>query len=140
MTIIFDFNRTIYDPDTGALVPGALALLQNLSAIGHKLYLVSKFEAGREAALDELGIARYFEAASFVDDKRNAFEKIIRASAAPVFVIGDHLHGEIRIGNSLGAKTIWLRRGRFAHLTPEEKDDEPWRVIDDLMQAEELIV
>lgn len=139
MTIIFDFNRTIYDPDAGALVPGALVLLQNLFAKGHTLFLVSKLEAGREAALEHLGIRHFFTDAKFVENKREALEEIIRASPPPVYVMGDHLHDEIRAGNALGARTIWLKRGRFMNLIPEGKDDEPWRTVDDLMHIEELI-
>ena len=38
---IIDFNRTIYDPETNGLVPGALTMLQALSAV-MPLVLVSK--------------------------------------------------------------------------------------------------
>src|SRR4051812_25023474 len=46
MTIIIDFNRTIYDPEVGELLPGALDLLQTLQGAGHELYLVSRIEVG----------------------------------------------------------------------------------------------
>lgn len=139
MTIIFDFNRTIFNPETGSLLSNALEVLKTLRGRGHTLYLVSRLEPGREAALSDLGIDGYFKEAKFVNDKREALKEIISASPSPTYVIGDYLHDEIRAGNELGAKTIWLKRGRFADLIPKNKDEEPWHTIDDLMEVLELI-
>ncbi|MES2006772.1 MAG: HAD hydrolase-like protein [Patescibacteria group bacterium] len=139
MTIIFDFNRTLFNPDTRALMPGAFELLQGLFTQGHTLALISRLEADREDTFRNLKIEQFFSSVEFVEEKGEALKKIITASLPPVYVVGDHLHDEIRAANRLGAKTIWFKRGRFANLVPEEKDDEPWRVIDDLMQVKGLI-
>lgn len=139
MTIIFDFNRTLYNPETAALMPGALQLLEALRATGHTLYLVSKKEAGREAKPETLGINSFFTQMYFVEEKGEALKKIISASPTPVFVVGDYLYEEVRIGNKLGAKTIWFKAGRFANLLPEEADDEPWRSVTSLEEVLPLI-
>lgn len=136
MTIIFDFNRTVFDPDSGALVPGALRLLTTLKERGVPLHLVSKREAGRDDALQRLGIAHFFLSTSFVDDKEERLRELISESSDTTYVIGDHLHNEIRIGNRHGAKTIWLKRGRFASLTPESDEDHPWRTVSNLHEIE----
>ena len=138
MTIIYDFNRTIFDPETGTLMDGALTLLQIHTAEGHTLHLVSKREADREATLARLGIGKYFDSVQFVEEKQDALKALIEAAETPVYVIGDHLHSEIRLGNRLGARTIWLKRGRFADLRPEGPDDMPWRTISHLGELLEV--
>lgn len=140
MTIIFDFNRTLYNPDTMTLMEGAMAMLRTLKELGHSLYLVSKREAGRTKALEELEISEFFTDICFVDTKEAAIEKIIREAADTTYVIGDYLHNEIRIGNRLGARTIWFQRGKFAHLTPETRHDIPWRTVQTLDDVPVLIL
>ncbi len=130
--IIFDFNRTLYDPEAGAAVPGAIELLGALRARGEVLYLVSRLEPGREDILASLGLEDFFERVSFVHDKEAAIGESMRGSNGVVYVVGDHLHDEIRAGNRHGAKTIWLRRGKFAELKPESLMDVPWRTIEHL--------
>jgi FMN phosphatase YigB (HAD superfamily) len=66
--VIFDFNRTLYDPETGALYPEAAELLSELSA-ERRLFLYSKLEGGRSDLLHELGIADHFEDTYFVEHK-----------------------------------------------------------------------
>lgn len=135
MTIIFDFNRTIYDPESRSLVPYAAELLAELSGKGAVLHLVSMIEADRADILESLGIARYFTSTAFVSDKEDAMRSIAANSGEPLYVVGDHLHGEIRIGNMIGAKTVWLRRGRFSSLEPLLPHDRPWRTATDMKQV-----
>lgn len=135
MKIIFDFNRTLYDPDTGTLVPGALELLSELSALGAELHLVSKREAGREDALDTFGLRPFFTTTTFVENKTDTICRHVKTSDLPVYIVGDHLHQEIRIGNTYGAKTVWLRRGKFMTLVPETEYDVPWRIANDMKEV-----
>ena len=59
--IIFDFNRTLYDPDTGQLVDGATTLLKSLHGKGYLLCLISKKSVeGRKEQITSLGLDRYF--------------------------------------------------------------------------------
>ena len=132
MIIIFDYNRTLYDPETGELVVGAREAVEALSARGATLHLVSRNEPGRTDALHALGLAEYFASISFVDDKEAPMRKIAETANAPLYVVGDHLHNEIRIGNRIGARTVWLKAGKFEGLVPESPHDEPWRTIERL--------
>ncbi len=120
-------------------MPGALELLRALKGAGHNLFLVSKLEAGREETLTALGMSSFFEETFFVEEKGETLKKIISTSPSPVFLVGDHLYSEIRLGNKLGGKTIWLKVGRFANLLPEEPDDEPWRTVSSLEEVLPLI-
>ena len=135
MIIIFDFNRTIYDPETDACVPGVGAVLAELFARGETLHLVSRREPGREGVLASLDVEHFFTSVSFLDEKETAIRRIIQAANETVYVVGDHLHDEIRIGNRLGARTVWLRRGKFAGLMPEMDEDVPWRTIEDIREV-----
>jgi FMN phosphatase YigB (HAD superfamily) len=139
MKIIFDFNRTLYDPDTDALVPGVLELLAELSALGAELHLVSKLEAGREDTLESLGLCNFFTTTAFVEDKEHAIRRIAESSTLPMYVVGDHLHNEIRIGNKYGAKTVWFKRGKFMELKPESEYDVPWRTAGDMKEVRAIL-
>ena len=140
MTIIFDFNRTIFDPETNALVPFAYEALQIFKTQGIEMHLVSKLEVGREDALESLGVAEFFTTKSFVEDKETAMRALVTDATGPVYVVGDYLHNEIRIGNQLGTKTVWLKRGRFSNLQPETEHDIPWRTIEDLKHLPKLLL
>ncbi len=139
MTIIFDFNRTIYDPETDTSVPGAIEVLNTLYIRGETLHLISRREQGREKLLSDLGIEHMFASVSFVDEKEIAIQKIIRESSDPVYVVGDHLHDEMCAGNKHGARTVWLKRGKFAELQPETDADVPWRTIESMHELLEII-
>ena len=139
---IIDFNRTIYEPETNGLVPGALAMLQALSAV-MPLVLVSKLEQGREEILSALGVDHFFKETVFTPAKsgRLFMDIIARHGAQPhtTYIIGDYFLEEITHGNNIGAKTIWLRRGNFAKHVPKRPEEEAWRTIEDLSEVEELV-
>ena|ERR1700690_2209956 len=143
IAVIFDFNRTIYDPETKGMVPGTRELLDALRARSIPLYLVSKAEESRPQVLEELGIADFFADTFFVERKDPAlfFEILCRADVHPkeMYVVGDHLHKEIRCGNQCGMRTIWLKRGKFADLVPESETDVPWRTVTDMDDVLDLI-
>ena len=138
---IIDFNRTIYDPETNTLVPGATEVLEFLADKKFTLVLISKKEAGRSERISNLGLNRYFAEMIFVDNKTpQLFREILSrygADPAQTYVLGDHLHQEMYAGNVVGAKTIHLKRGKFAGLKPH-KGEKPWKTITQLIQITEL--
>lgn len=137
--VIFDFNRTIYDPETRGLVPGARELLLELQRNSVPLYLVSKADESRPQLLEELALKDFFKEAFFVERKDPAlfFEILRHADVHPkqMYVVGDHLHKEIRCGNQCGMRTIWLKRGKFSDLTPEMEADSPWRTVEEMTEV-----
>jgi FMN phosphatase YigB (HAD superfamily) len=68
MKIIFDYNRTLFNPDTGNLYPDVLSILSTLSK-NHELFLVSRNDPRRESMLVSLGISSFFKKKLFVDTK-----------------------------------------------------------------------
>lgn len=141
--VIFDFNRTLFDPDTNALLPGARELLEKLRARAIPLFLISKRDEGRPQLLKELDLEGLFEDTLFVERKDPALFREIahRVDANPIniYVIGDYLHKEIRSGNQAGMRTIWLKRGKFSELKPEIEADYPWKTIRELQEVHEII-
>jgi len=131
--IIFDFNRTIYDPDSDCLISGARFVLRTLLRRGFSLCLISRAGKSRKELIENLGIGQYFARVIIAREKsKKDFERI----AAPMainrnlsFVVGDRVSKEIRIGNSLGLQTIWLKSGKFANEKPRTKVERPTYTI-----------
>ncbi len=142
IAVIFDFNGTIYDPDTNGLLPGARQVLKDLRARSIPLYLVSRAEDGRPQILNEFGLGEYFVESFFVERKDPTlfFEILRRANIHPkeMYVVGDHLHKEIRCGNQCGMRTIWLKRGKFSDLEPAMEADYPWQTVGDMSEVLDL--
>ncbi len=138
MKIIFDYNRTLFDPDAQALYPGALDLVRGLAA-AHELFLISTEEGGRAQAFASLGIAAYFKKALFVKEKTEEIFAAIAGGASDVAVIGDSISREIAIGNRLGYLTIRVKQGKFAAQEPQGPDERADHEIGDLALAAAII-
>ena len=119
MKIIFDYNRTIFDPDTDNLYLGVLELLKKLSS-KYELFLISRNEPTRKKRLEELNIKNYFQKILFVNEKSKQVFEEIAGNTKKVIVVGDSISDEIKIGNQLGLTTIRLKRGKFATETPKD--------------------
>ena len=135
---IFDFNRTIYDPEKDELIEGARVLLEHLAQSGVCMLLISKRENGRTQTLARLGIEGFFQDVIFTDEKTSQLfsDVISKHNVTPesVYVVGDHLYSEIRAGNRAGARTIHFKHGKFAALVPQISDDHPWSTVSDLSE------
>lgn len=134
--IIFDFNRTLFDPESLSLDDQAVNVLTKLRDKGFDLYLISHGLEG-ERLIEELGIKNFFKKAVFVEEKnKEVFKDLVGENVRNVIIVGDRVGHEIKIGNLLGFKTVWLKKGRFATELPAEKVEEPDFVIEKL---EELL-
>ena len=124
---IIDFNRTLYDPDRRVFLPEAFELLQFLRDSGYKIALIS-VDSGNNS--DRIKPVAYFF--DFIKILRNKtlgdFEEVAKALLSKpkdILVIGDRVKFEIKIGNQLGMKTLWLRTGKFANETPKNELESP---------------
>ena len=130
--IVFDFNRTLYDPDSDALTPGALGVLQALAA-RYPLALYSKKGEGRDERVAELGLPRFFKKIIRVEIKSPAdFLQLARelgVKPGEVLVVGDRVRSELRAGKEAGCRTAWVRQGKFAGEGPENPGEEPDYVL-----------
>jgi len=139
--IIFDFNRTIYDPDTNRLTEGAMDLLDCLHKKGYNLSLISKkTRPDRREQISRLGLDKYFHLILVIEGGKTEqdFQKCIKEmalSSEDVTVVGDRVKSEIYIGNKLGMTTVWFRSGKFMHSSPENKLQEPDHIITELAET-----
>lgn len=136
--VIFDFNRTLYDPDTKQLVSGATTILAWLQDRGCQLCLISKKSAEeRELLISSLGLNRYFRKILVIEGSKQEshFQECLSAMALPaseVAVVGDRIREEIYLGNRMGMHTIWYRSGKFAAEVPENSAQLPRCIITSL--------
>ena len=141
--IIFDFMRTLYDPDSHILVDGALEILEYLRQRPFKLFVIGRGSASRQKLLERHALSKYFEDIYFSEHKDVAlFQKCVDRSHLPpedFFVVGDRVRSEISIGNDMGMTTIWLRNGRFAGEEPRTDMEEPDHTIRRLSDLQEIL-
>lgn len=138
MKIIFDYNRTIFNPETLDLYEGVLELLTDL-AKEHELYLVSVNEAGREEKMKKFGIDIFFKKALFVNSKTVEVFEEIAFKGEKVFVVGDNINSEIKTGNQMNFSTVLVKQGKFSNLLPIMKDHKPKHTINDIRELKTLI-
>ncbi|MFT5036745.1 MAG: FMN phosphatase YigB (HAD superfamily) [Candidatus Azotimanducaceae bacterium] len=137
--ILFDFNRTLYDPERKELFPEVRELLSYYSKT-HQLYLVSKKEQSRFDLIDSLEIKHFFNSVHFVERKSPIlFKEVTKDVQGEVYVVGDVVHSEIKAGNMCGMKTIWFQNGAFADQRPKDDMERPWHRIQTLSELYTLI-
>lgn len=139
MKIIFDYNRTIFDPEADNLYPGVLDVLRRLSE-KYELFLVSRNEPARKKRFEKLNIKSYFQKIIFVDKKSKQLFKEIAGDTKDVLVVGDSIGDEIKIGNQLGLVTVRFKKGKFALKIPKDTDESAQFEITDIYELENIIL
>lgn len=141
--VIFDFNRTIYDPEKKRLLPKVRFVLRILIKRGFSLYLVSRAENSRRKLIKSLDLQKYFRQIITCQEKGlEDFKKIANRRTIDQqnsFVIGDRVKEEIRFGNFLGLKTVWLKVGKFSEEKPKLKIEIPKFTVERLEKILEFI-
>ena len=141
-SIMFDWGRTLYDSENQVPFSETEKVLQFLSKL-YLLVIVSLVSDGniekRMQVLQACGIERYFSAVYFAQKDKDSLYATALANlgllAREVAIVDDRVVRGIRWGNSCGATTIWLRRGKFRDEEPNEETGEPTYVISNLEEA-----
>lgn len=140
--VIFDYNRTLFDPEKGELYPEAVEVLEKIKG-RFKLALVAKGDAGRIKQIEKLGLAKYFESIVVNNEKNlsdyNKTMEKLGIEPEEAYVIGDRVSEEIKMGNTLGAVTVWFRNGKFKGELPKSKDELPSYLIENLKHLLEIL-
>ena len=129
---IFDFNRTIYDPDHRTLTPWVRMILHALRGKDYDLYLISTANPSRKELIKKLGLDLYFTKILITKSKKWEFQKIGKSKMidfSKSFVVGDRVKSEITYGNELGMITIWIKNGRFANEKPSQRIEQPSFIV-----------
>ncbi len=139
--IIIDFNHTLYDPGVDTLHPDALALLDACRHEETRIFLVSAAGPGRRELITRLGLDPFFDHIIVTAHKSQAtFDDIQnRWPAKEWIVIGDRIKREITYGNTFGATTIWIQRGKFATELPENNQEQPSYTVHTLAEVIPII-
>lgn len=141
-TIIFDWKRTLYSPDERQLIDGALDILSFLKDKGLYLAVVGKGDTDMYEEVERLGVKDYFNHIAFREGTKDKelFEEVVEKEGPDQTVfIGDRVRSELAVGNALGCRTVWVRQGKFADETPENKDQEPTYTVISLAEAQQLL-
>lgn len=141
-TCIFDWKRTLYDPQTHGLIDGALDVLKWLQSQQAKVVLIGKGTQDMYDEVDRLGVKAYFSYIHFREGPKDIslytqFIDIPRPK--DTVIIGDRITSEISVGNSLGATTIWIRQGKFADEAPTQPQQQPNHTITALPELVPLL-
>jgi|SRR3989344_5126292 len=138
MKIIFDYNRTIFDPENDCLYNGVFEVLQTLDR-NNDLFLVSRNESERKTRLKSLGIEDLFEKILFIGSKSEDSFLSLVGNITEVIVVGDSIHDEIRIGNRLGFTTVRLLQGKFGNVIPSIAEEIPDYEIKDIRELINIV-
>lgn len=129
--IIFDYGRTIVDPETDDLFPEAKEILDKLIKRKLKLTLVSRSHhpKNRRQNIKRLQLEKYFELIEVIPAENtkeytHILEKL-QVRAEDCLVIGDQVKNDILPGNKIGAITIWVKKGKFADELLTSKEGKP---------------
>jgi len=124
---IFDFNRTLFDPEENRIEEEAFPLLEFLKGKRCKLALLSVGDKSREEQIKP--IFSFFDIIVIVQDKsERCFLDIAQQLAvkpSTIIVVGDRIAREIVLGKKCGMKTIWLQRGQFSTEIPQNDLEQP---------------
>lgn len=140
--IIFDFNRTLYDPTVSALYSGVISMLEDLYTTT-PLILFSKKGWDRTTLLKELGIVDYFAGTYFVDTKTtDKLQDILKAhslEAKDTVIVGDMLTEEICAGHDLGMTTVWFQQSALGLVGESDRPYAPDHTISSIHEMRELL-
>ncbi|MEK9165363.1 MAG: HAD hydrolase-like protein [Patescibacteria group bacterium] len=144
--IIWDFNRTIYDPDARALIKDAMDVLIYAHQKGYKGILFSKNKAGEmpiKEQLNKLAISEYFQAVIESEEKNIKDIKQLLFLYPPdktrSYLISDRAQTDIPVGNALGFRTVWFKNGKFASDLPRTAEETPLFTIDKLIEFKHIL-
>ncbi|MFA6329866.1 MAG: HAD family hydrolase [Candidatus Micrarchaeia archaeon] len=142
--ILFDFSRTLYDPDTKSLEPGALEVLEALSKKYPVGLLSKKGDGNRDDLFETLGTRQFFKSVVIVDEKSvDSFAECIQGlgvQPSEVLAIGDQAKKDVALAKQAGCVTVWFCKGKFANILPESAVEQPDFTIRSLDEIPQLPV
>lgn len=114
--IVFDWKRTLYDPEEKRLIGGALELLKWLASRKVPMVLIGKGDIDMYDEVDRLGVRQYFSHVMFREGSKDAdlFAPFIDTSdSTQTIFIGDRVRSELAAGNALGAMSSYHFSGHL---------------------------
>jgi len=145
LLLLFDLDDTLYSKSEQlsdnyteqelvriTLFSGAAELLKQKKVNQKRMIkvLVTKGDNSlQQQKIKYLGIEPHFQKILICprdEDKKQCFMEAMKEFPdEDVWVIGNRLDSEIRYGNELGLKTIYLRHGKYSSLQPKDASEVP---------------
>lgn len=141
-TVIFDWKRTLYDPDQKVLIDGAIELLDLIKSKNISMVLIGKGGDDMQLEVKRLGVGKYFRQIVFAEGEKDPavfMSYLSKDSPRRTLFIGDRVRSELEIGKKLGATTIWVKQGKFASEGPLNKDQKPEYTVSNLTDCRLLL-
>ncbi len=109
--IIFDYNRTLFDPSSNSLFDDTLPAMEFIRNTKIPIILISRLESERLYSEGVKQISSYFDSLHFLKNKdANSIEALIaRFAPNQCLSINDHLP-EVELIARLGINSVWLNR------------------------------
>lgn len=144
-SLIFDWGGTLYDNNTESPFPDSKQVLEHFSR-KYSLAVVSFADDMAEMnrrfdILEKFDLRKYFQFAIFHPDKNNMYSLAMRnlnSKPEETLVIDDYMQ-RIAYLKSIGCRTAWVQRGKFASQTPDKKTGQPDFIISSLSDLISLI-
>ncbi len=136
-TFIFDWKRTLYDPEHKQLIAGAVQLLAYLAGQSTSV-LVGKGDDTMRQEVERLGVGSYFSAITFEERAKESslyIKYVDTERPENTIFIGDRTRSELAVGNQLHARTMWVRQGKFRDEKPENPVYSPTYAVNSLKEA-----
>lgn len=141
-TVIFDWKRTLYNPDSKTLIEGTLRLLKYLKQTNINIILIGKGGEEMYQETKRLKIQKYFSKIIFQKGKKNKkifFPFVSKKNPELTLVIGDRVRSELKIGNQLKTTTIWIKQGKFSKERPLNKNQKPKYIVFSVFELLEFL-
>ena len=133
LTLLIDWNRTLYDPEKKSLYQDTIPFLQKARGI----CTVCIISAGEiPDAYEQKEKVRPYTKNFIVKNKtKKLFSEIVKNTPKnSIIVIGDSIAQEIKIANELGFISIRILRGKYRDETPATKNEMPRYVVRSLKE------
>lgn len=140
--IIFDWKRTLYNPEEKSLIFGSLELLNFIFQKNIPMVLIGKGGEDMYQEVDRLNIKKYFTDILFKEGEKEVetFRQYVNEKQPKsTLLIGDRVRSELEVGNILGATTVWVKQGQFATEEPKNEDQKPDFTVGSLNEVSKII-
>lgn len=144
----FGLEKTPWHKEDEVPYPDAEDILQYLCSHGYKIGIIANQSLGTADRLEKWGLLKYINvvAASaelgVAKPDRAIFDKAFAmagCTAQEAVMIGDRLDNDIIPAKKLGMKTIWIRQGFAIYQNPQNTEEQPDNIVDNLAELKEIL-
>lgn len=141
--VIFDFNRTLYDPETDSFYPGVFEMLRTLHASDLKLGLWSRDEKARAETISRDGLRELFDHVLIVRSKSAEDIRqlclVLGVQPSETAVVTDPVRSDLAAAKEVGTHVICVRQGKFVSDLPYAPEEQPDDEVADLAGAARVL-